>query len=174
MIPGASPFNTMKKTLLKGGVEARMKMWHGQGSPVAAFLPNGRKVYLYPRKYMAEAVGLKRGTLRLLEGKGAFPATCFRDEFGCMAYSLEQIRAAVILYDSHAKSPKARKGRGGNGSPVSSPAFIGELQSAFSELEKLYKGEGSDEEVIEILGINPFPRFSGFPERRGVHDKRGG
>jgi hypothetical protein len=173
MTPGAEPYRTLKKKLLKHGIEPQRMEARGFGRPMAAYLPNGRKVYLYPKGYMASALGISRGGLRRLEWGGGFPATCFRDEFGCKAYSLEQIRAAVLLCDQRAKALREEAaGKRGRWSPIGDPVFVDGLQAAFDELEKLYRGEKGGGEVIEAIGINPFPRFDRFPEKRGVHDMR--
>jgi hypothetical protein len=171
-LPGDVPYNNMRRSLLKQGIAQQRTVWRGGGSPMAAHLPNGAKVYLYPKKYMAMAMGLSWGALRRLEGRGLFPATCFRDEFGSRIYSLEQIRAANILYDKHSRLMQERGEPKGKVATMSQ-GFIDELQAAFAELEKTYKGEKSAEETIEAIGINPFPRFDKFPEKRGVHDMRG-
>ena len=59
------------------------------------YLPNGKKVILYPVSVLSEALGRSNQTIRKWEIAGILPRTMFEDSRKCRLYSKEQIDIIV-------------------------------------------------------------------------------
>lgn len=59
------------------------------------YLPNGKKVVLYPVSVLSEALGRSNQTIRKWEIAGILPRTMFEDSRKCRLYTKEQIDIIV-------------------------------------------------------------------------------
>ena len=59
------------------------------------YLPNGKKVILYPVSVLSESLGRSNQTIRKWEIAGILPRTMFEDSRKCRLYSKEQIDIIV-------------------------------------------------------------------------------
>ena len=138
------------------------RMSNSGSTPIKVILPNGMKVYLYPRKYLAATFGVPIQTIVSWEFKKLFPKTCFIDEFGLRLYSLEHIRVCIYLmerwYDDRIDSLAAKGKRMKNEKPMHDAKFVRALYLAFIYLEKYFKGEKDEEEIYQVIGVYPYPK----------------
>lgn len=93
------------------------------------YLPNGKKVKLYPISILAECLGRTPSCIRKWELHGVLPKTMFTDNFGNRLYSEEQIHIIINC---------AEDAKLGSSKPVSKTNFKKLVHARLSELAKKY------------------------------------
>ena len=94
------------------------------------YLPNGKKVTLYPISILAECLGRTPHTIRKWEIAGVLPKTMFNDAFGNRLYSREQI---MIIYQCAEEAMIGREGK-----PISKTPFSRLVRERLALLGKKY------------------------------------
>ena len=95
------------------------------------YLPNGKKVVLYPVSVLSEALGRSNQTIRKWEIAGILPRTMFEDSRKCRLYTKEQIDIIVQC----AEECNIKQGK-----KMSLTDFSSECHRRFDELHEKYFG----------------------------------
>lgn len=93
------------------------------------YLPNGKKVVLYPVSVLSEALGRSNQTIRKWEIAGILPRTMFEDSRKCRLYSKEQIDIIVKCAEECHVS---------QGSAISRTPFKKRVHEELAKLAKKY------------------------------------
>ena len=93
------------------------------------YLPNGKKVILYPVSVLSEALGRSNQTIRKWEISGILPRTMFEDSRKCRLYTKEQIDIIVKCAEECHVS---------QGSAISRTPFKKRVHEELAKLAKKY------------------------------------